>query len=99
LAITPQLIPARAAISAVIHKTMRVISLLSLGKVVPVFLGRFSLLYYSIIPKRDILRIKHIGTHKSGTLRVIHTAPAGCQMIVPFKGGEVKYVLSLVCRP
>jgi hypothetical protein len=50
----------------------------------------------------DLVRLetripKHIGTHKSGALRVIHTAPAGCQMIVPFKGDEVKYVLSLGC--
>jgi hypothetical protein len=41
-------------------------------------------------------RPKHIGTHRSGALRVIHTD--GCQMIVPFKGGKVKNVFSLVCR-
>jgi hypothetical protein len=41
---------------------------------------------------------KHIRTRKSGALRVIHTAPAGCQMVVPFKGGEVKYGLYVGCR-
>jgi hypothetical protein len=41
---------------------------------------------------------KYMGTHKSGALRVIRTAPAGCQMIVPFKGDEVKNVF-LGCKP
>jgi hypothetical protein len=40
---------------------------------------------------------KHIRTHKSGALRVIHIAPAGCEMIVTFKGGEIKNAF-LGCR-
>jgi hypothetical protein len=39
------------------------------------------------------------GPIKVGVLRVIHTAPAGCQMIVSFKGDEAEYVLSLGYRP
>jgi hypothetical protein len=46
----------------------------------------------------QVLALSISGLIKVGLLRVIHTAPTGSEMILTFKGGEVKNVF-LGCRP